>query len=529
MAEIGRASAALASGTLVSRILGFAKIWLLVQAIGVVSLAANAYQTATIVPNSIYAIIAQGILNAVLIPQIVRASYNPDGGKAYINKFITLGIVIFAAIALVATALAPVLVRLYGVSGTQAELATTFAYWSLPQIFFFGLYSLLGEVLNARRSFGPFTWAPVLNNIVAIAVLVLFIAIYGTHSASNPHHHWTLGMVVLLAGGATAGVAAQALILFLFWRRLGLRFRFDFRWRGVNLGSAGIAASWTFAMLLATQLAGLVETVVANSGGPGYAGSFVMSNAWTVFMLPHGIIAVSIVTAYYTRMAEHVEEKRITDFRSDFSRAVRSIMLFIVISSVALIVLAYPVARIFTESYHVMGNVLAAYAIGLVPFSLVFLAQRAFYALGDTKTPFYFTLAQTILVVALVLPCFAIAPELRAATIALIISASSVFQAILAFVLLRRKIGSVDGRKIVDGLWKFLTAGVAAAIAGLGILVLLGGVSKGAFSVQDGLRAIASCAIVGVAMIVVYAGVLLILRSPELANLLPRSRKTTEL
>lgn len=527
MADIGRASTLLASGTFVSRILGFVKIWLLVQAIGVVSLAANAYGTATIVPNSIYAIIAQGILNAVLIPQIVRASFSADGGRAYINKFITLGMVVFAVIAAIATVLAPVLVRVYGLTGDQAALATTFAYWSLPQIFFLGLYSLLGEVLNARRSFGPFTWAPVVNNIVAIAVLVLFIVVYGAHSVTNPHHYWSLGMIALLAGGATAGVAAQALILLFFWRRIGLRFRFDFRWRGVNLGSAGVAASWTFAMLLATQLAGLIETNVANSVGRGFAGSFVMSNAWTVFMLPHGIIAVSIVTAYYTRMAEHVQTGSIAAFRDDFSRAVRSIMLFIVISSAVLIVLAYPVARVFTESYPAMGNVLMAYMIGLVPFSLVFLAQRAFYALGDTKTPFFFTVAQTIVVIVGVLACFTVTVEFRAAAIALVVSASSAFQAILAFILLRRKIERVDGRRIVGSLWKAALSGGASMVAGIGFLLLLGGISVGEFPVQDPIRAVISCSIIGIVMVIVYTGCLLALRSPELVAMIARGNKRT--
>ena len=109
VSSIGRSSAMLASGTLVSRILGFVKAWLLLQAIGGLSFAANAYATSTIVPNSIYAIIAQGILNAVLVPQIVRASVHADGGKAYINKLVTLGILIFAAVALVATLLSPLL------------------------------------------------------------------------------------------------------------------------------------------------------------------------------------------------------------------------------------------------------------------------------------------------------------------------------------------------------------------------------------------------------------------------------------
>ncbi|MDN4613474.1 lipid II flippase MurJ [Leifsonia sp. F6_8S_P_1B] len=518
MASVGRASAMLASGTFVSRILGFAKAWLLVQAIGAISFAANAYSTATIVPNSIYAIIAQGILNAILVPQIVRASVNADGGRAYINKLVTLGMVVFAAVAVLATLLAPALIALFGLRGAQAELATAFAYWSLPQIFFLGLYTLLGEVLNARKSFGPFTWAPVVNNVVAIVLLAAFIVAFGGYSGGEGRTHWSPGMVALLAGGATLGIAVQALILFLFWRRIGLRFRFDFGWRGVNLGTAGKAAGWTFAMLIATQIAGLVETNVANSAGQQYAGPFVLSNAWLIFMLPHGIIAVSIVTAYYTRMAEHAHRGATADFRRDFSSAARSIMFFIVFSSAALIIVAFPVARVFTPDYRAMGLVLIAYLVGLVPFSLVFMAQRAFYSLGDTRTPFFFTLAQVAVVVVGVLACFAVAPEVRAAAVALVVSIAGTVQAVLAFLLLRRRTGGVDGRRILSGLWRFAVAGAAAMIAGGGFLVILGGVDQGAFPVSGFIGAVVSSAVVGVVMLVVYVGFLGMLRSPELAT-----------
>jgi putative peptidoglycan lipid II flippase len=522
MASIGRASAMLASGTLVSRLLGFAKAWLLVQAIGAVSFAANAYGTATIVPNSVYAIIAQGILNAVLVPQIVRASVDPDGGRAYINKLVTLGMVVFAAIAVVATFLAPVLITLFGVPPAQRELATAFAYWSLPQIFFLGLYTLLGEVLNARKSFGPFTWAPVVNNIVAIVLLVAFILAFGTTAHGGHGSDWSFGMVALLAGGATLGIAVQALVLFVFWRRVGLRFRFDFGWRGVNLGTAGKAAGWTFAMLIATQLAGLVETNVSNSAGPDFAGPFVMQNAWLIFMLPHGIIAVSIVTAFYTRMAEHAHQGAVTSFREDFSSAARSIMLFIVFASAALVVTAYPIARVFTSEYQAMGLVLVAYVVGLVPFSLVFMAQRAFYSLGDTRTPFFFTLAQVVVIVAGVLVCFAAPPSQRAAAVALVVSVASLVQAILAFVLLRRRTGGVDGTRILASLWRFVVAGVAAMVAGAGFLVILGGTAPGAFPVSGPIAAIAATAVVGVVMLVVYIGFLAILRSSDLeAGLAP--------
>ncbi|WP_158867295.1 murein biosynthesis integral membrane protein MurJ [Leifsonia sp. AG29] len=522
MASVGRASAVLASGTLVSRVLGFVKAWLLVQAIGAISFAAGAYATATIIPNSLYAIIAQGILNAILVPQIVRASVNPDGGRAYINKLVTLGMVIFAGIALIATLLAPALIALFGVPQAQRELATAFAYWSLPQIFFLGLYTLLGEVLNARKSFGPFTWAPVMNNIVAIILLTIFIVAFGAFSTGSHHTVWSPGMVALLAGGATLGIAIQALILFVFWRRVGLRFRFDFGWRGVQLGTAGKAAGWTLAMLIATQIAGLVETNVSNSAGQDYAGPFVMQNAWLIFMLPHGIIAVSIVTAFYTRMAEHAHVGSVAGFRDDFSRAARSIMFLIVFSSATLIVAAYPIARVFTSDYQAMGLVLIAYLVGLVPFSLVFMAQRAFYSLGDTRTPFLFTLAQVIVIVVGVLGCFLVPPGVRAASIALVVSLASVLQAVLAFWLLRRRTGGVDGTRIAASLWRFVLAGLAAMVAGGGFLVILGGVQPGAFPVSGPISAVIAAAVVGVVMLVVYVGFLAILRSNDLeAGLAP--------
>ena len=351
---------------------------------------------------------------------------------------------------------------------------------------------------------------------------MVFILAFGTASRGGHGTEWSFWMITLLAGGATLGIAVQALVLFVFWRRVGLRFRFDFGWRGVNLGTAGKAAGWTFAMLIATQLAGLIEINVSNSAGPHFAGPFVMQNAWLIFMLPHGIIAVSIVTAFYTRMAEHAHQGAVNSFRQDFSSAARSIMLFIVFASAALIVTAYPIARVFTGDYQAMGLVLVAYLIGLVPFSLVFMAQRAFYSLGDTRTPFFFTLAQVVVIVVGVLICFAVPPSVRAASVALVVSLASLLQAVLAFWLLRRRTGGVDGTRIFGSLWRFLVAGVAAMIAGAGFLVILGGVSPGAFPVSHPIAAIVSTAVVGVVMLVVYLGFLAILRSNDLeAGLAP--------
>ncbi|MDQ1554821.1 MAG: putative peptidoglycan lipid flippase, partial [Microbacteriaceae bacterium] len=270
---LGRASVLLASGTIVSRVLGFVKVVVLAAAIGqVASSSADSFAIANQLPNNIYALIAGGLLSAVLVPQIVRAGLHDDGGQRFINRVVTLGIVLFVGVTLVATIAAPLLITLYAQQSTSGRgftpdalaLATTFAYWCLPQVFFYALYSLLSEVLNARNVFGPFTWAPVLNNVVAIAGLVAFMVLFGNSQVNSTVGVWGPDRIVLLAGTATLGVAAQALILFLFWRRAGLRYRPDFRWRGVGLGATGRAAGWLFAMILITQIAGVFQSRIAS-------------------------------------------------------------------------------------------------------------------------------------------------------------------------------------------------------------------------------------------------------------------------
>ncbi|HEY8588792.1 MAG TPA: lipid II flippase MurJ, partial [Naasia sp.] len=337
MSGVGRASALLASGTVVSRILGFVKAIAIAQALGGVvrSTSGDAFAVATYVPNSIYAVIGGGLLSAVLVPQIVRASAHDDGGSGYVNKLVTLGLTAFAGVAIVATLAAPFLVNLFTVASAEAidrDLATAFAFWCLPQIFFLGMYALLGEVLNARRAFGPFTWAPVANNIVGIASVLVFLSVFGA-DADRSFADWSAPMIALFAGGNSLGIAAQGLLLFFFWRRVGLRFRPDFAWRGVGLSVAGKAAGWTFAMLLLGQVAGFVQTNVSGQASGAGAGPLALSNAWLIFMLPHSVITVSLITVFYTAMAEHAARDDVPALKRDVSLALRAVALAMVLAT----------------------------------------------------------------------------------------------------------------------------------------------------------------------------------------------------
>jgi putative peptidoglycan lipid II flippase len=529
-----RSSLLMASGTIVSRILGFVRAVLLAVTIGVTTNAADAFGIANQLPNNVYAIIAGGVLNAVLVPQIIKARAHKDGGQSYINRLVTLIISGFTIVTVVTTLAAPFLVSIYttGWSADQLALATAFAYWCLPQLFFYGLYSLFGEILNARSAFGPYMWAPVLNNLVAIAGMLGFILLFG----ADPTGHraisdWGGSQVTLLAGTATAGVASQALILLVFWKRIGLKFRLNFGWRGVGLRPAAKAASWTLGMVLITQLGGLVQSIVASStiaarvtqqaSGTGLAVASVAaaSIGWLVFMLPHSIATVSIATASFTKISQHAQDGKIDDLKRDLGGSLRAILAISALSTAALIVLAYPIARVFVGEYEAtiaLGNVIMAMMVGLVPFSFVFMLQRAFYALEDTRTPFFFTLAQiSVFVVGAVIIAQTVPAVWLVAALSLLNSVSITVQAVLAYRLLRRRIGRFEGIGLAGAAARMIASALIAAAAGWSYLHFTGLIDQGGFGLGTVVGAVLTCIPAGLIMLVVYFVVLALLGVEE--------------
>ena len=525
--SLGRSSMILASGTVVSRVLGFISAIILARTLGTVGAGADTFALANQLPNNIYAIVAGGVLSAVLVPHIVKAGLDKDGGQSFVNKIVTLGFVIFLAVAILATLLAPALVALYsqsggeggrGFSAEEIALAVAFAYWCLPQVLFYALYSLLSEVLNARKVFGPFTWAPALNNIVAMTGLVAFSVLFpGVNTADALE--WTPAMVTVLAGSATAGVAAQALILFLFWRKAGLTFRADFRWRGVGLGRTGRAVSWMFGMILVTQIAGVVQANVASLAAGGDAPSLaILRFSWLIFMLPHSVVAVSLATAYFTRMSTHARDGNLSAVRSDFLESVSRIGFFMVLASAGLVVVSLPFARQFggePDSIRAMALVIALYSLGLVAFSVLFVVQRVFYALEDTRTPFFLQVVQATIFIALALGVATLPVGQIAWGLALSASIAGGIQTLVALVVLRRKLGELSLKPLIVNFAKFALAALPASAAGLGLLLGWGGADGGAYLSESALWSGVVMGGITLAMVLVYGGVSLLLRSED--------------
>ncbi|CAH0186379.1 murein biosynthesis integral membrane protein MurJ [Microbacterium foliorum] len=525
MSSLGRASAVIGAGTLISRVTGLLRTIVLVGVIGSVNAgAADAFAIANQLPNNVFSLISVGVLTAVIIPQIVKASADADGGNAFISKLFTLGTVSLVVVTGIATIASPWLVLLYaGAKGSPEflALATAFAYWCMPQILFYGLYALLGEALNARRIFGPFTWAPVVNNVVSIIGFLIIGALFGgplTRVAD-----WSPEMIAALGGTATLGILIQAAILLFFWRRTGLSLRPDFRWRGVGLGNVGRLAGWTFLMAVTSLIAGLIQTQILTEAAGRGASVATFQYAWLIFMLPYSIIVLSIGTPYFTQISEHAAAGRDAEVRGDIAKSIRTLLFFIAVAVAAVAAAAIPASRVFTnQASHAVeaALVLVCFLVCLVPLTILFIVQRTFYAYGDTRTPFWFTIFQCALVVVSafgaqwLLTAGVIELTSLAATIALGQSLASTIQTVVAVWLLHRKIGGLQIGSWMSAILRFAVAALPAGFAGWGVFLLLGG-PTGWTTADKLLGAIGTC-IVGAVVVVVYIGILALMRAPEL-------------
>jgi len=525
--SLGRASLVLASGTVVSRVLGFLSAVILARTLGTVGAGADTFALANQLPNNIYAIVAGGVLSAVLVPHIVKAGLDHDNGQSFINKIVTLGFVIFLAVAVLATLLAPALVALYaqqasgdgrGFRAEEIALATAFAYWCLPQVLFYALYSLLSEVLNARKVFGPFTWAPALNNIVAMMGLGAFTVLFPGVNTGRALE-WDSTMVMVLAGSATAGVAAQATILFAFWRRAGLTYHPDFAWRGVGLSRAGKAVGWMFGMILVAQVAGVVQANVASLAAGGDAPSLaILRFSWLIFMLPHSVVAVSLATAYFTRMSTHARDGNLSAVREDFRSSVSGIGLFMVLATVGLIVVSLPFARQFggtASTMEAMAWVISFYALGLTAFSVLFIVQRVFYALEDTRTPFFLQLVQASIFISLALFVSTLPVGQIAFGLALSASAAGTIQTLIAIAVLRTKLGGLSLKPLLTSFVTYVLAAIPSSGVGVAIVRGFNGPEGTAILAGSSPNAALIMVLITLAMVITYALMLWLLRNQE--------------
>ena len=411
--ELFRASGIMALGTIISRITGFIRGILIVAVLGT-ALLADTYNVANTMPNILYNLLVGGALTAIFIPQLVRSFDHEDGGDGFASRLITtISIILFALVAL-GMFFAPALVRLYAPEfftpgfEIEKEIAIAFTRYCLPQIFFLGLFTMLGQVANARGSFAPLMWAPIANNIVGILLFASFLVFSPAITVENISSF----QVQILGWGTTLSVVVQALVLLPVIRKLGIKL--GPQWGLAGLGKSFGLAGWTLIYVLISQLGYLVTVNVATSAavrsaqdgitrGVGYTP---YTYAYFVMLLPYSIVTLSIITAILPHISRLALEKKSNEVREQLIKAIKLVGVITIPSAVAFLLFGPLITSVIfigipLEDSQYIGYVLSALSFGLVAFSINLILIRGFNAFEDTKTQVISILIINIVAVAL--------------------------------------------------------------------------------------------------------------------------------
>lgn len=464
---------AMAFATLISRLTGFARVVLLAAILG--AALSSAFSVANQLPNLVAALVLEATFTAIFVPVLARAEQgDPDGGAAFVRRLVTLttALLIFATAASVLAA--PLLVRLMlgGTPQVNEPLTIAFAYLLLPQVLAYGLTSVFMAILNTRNVFGPTAWAPVVNNVVALATLAIYAAVPGELSV-DPVRMGNAKLLVL-AIGTTLGVFAQTGMLLVALRRQ----RVDLRplW-GIDerLKRFGTMAAAMVLYVLISQLGLVVGNQIASTAAA--SGPAIYNYTWMVLMLPFGMIGVTVLTVVMPRLSRNAAADDTKAVLADLSLATR-LTLITLIPIVAFMTVGGPAMGSALFAYGHFGNVDAGYlgaaialsAFTLIPYGLVLLQLRVFYAREQPWTPIVIILVITAvkIVGSVLAPHLTDDPKLVAGFLGSANGVGFLAGALIGYLLLRRTLLPTGGHLIgVGEVRTILVTLTASMLAGL--------------------------------------------------------------
>jgi putative peptidoglycan lipid II flippase len=512
----------MALATLVSRITGFTRIVLLAAILG--AALSSAFSVANQLPNLVAALVLEATFTAIFVPVLARAERDDaDGGAAFVRRLVTLATTLLLVCTLLSVAAAPLLVRLMLGSDPQVNrpLTTAFGYLLLPQVIFYGLSSVFMAILNTRNMFGAPAWAPVVNNVVAIATLGLYLVVPGELSV-DPVKMGNAKLLVLGAG-TTLGVAAQTAVLLIAIRRERISLRplwgIDER-----LKQFGAMAGAMVLYVLISQLGLVVGNQIASAAAA--SGPAIYNYTWLVLMLPFGMIGVTVLTVVMPRLSRNAAADDTPAVLADLSLATRLTMVTL-IPIVALMTVGGPAIGTALFAYGNFGQLDAGYlgtaialsAFTLIPYALVLLQLRVFYARQQPWTPIAIIVVITTVKIAasLLAPHLTADRELVAGYLGLANGLGFLAGATLGYILLRRALNPPNGQLVGTAVQRTILVTVAASLlAGLTAHVVDRGVGLEALTRNGGgAGSVLRLLVLSLIMLPIIAGVMLAAKVPD--------------
>jgi putative peptidoglycan lipid II flippase len=482
--SLSTAASYVAVGTGVSRLTGLLRIVALAWALGQSHLA-DAFNLANTTPNMLYDIVLGGVLSATFIPVFVEQLTTRDEEDAFssISAVLSVSLVVLLATTVAALVLAPQFITALTALDTSAHshqihqvlaeraVATTLLRWFVIQIAAYGLFALATALLNTRRRFVAVAWAPILNNVVCIGVLVWFglWAGKGVGLASVEQHR---SQLVLLGLGTSLGVVIQGLALIPSLRAAHLsRLRWHWNLRDAALRTVVRLSGWTFGFVVANQVAFFVITLLAGTAsGPDPVSSY--TYAYTFMQMPYGIVAVTVMSVVAPDLAERWSTGDRAAFVTRLAGGWRAMLALIIPAAVGMLLLAKPAVALLLGHHHSTaaqtadtGSALAFFSIGLPGFCSYLYIVRVLQSMQRTKVAFYLYLVENALNVALGV---VLVHPLGVRGLALSLSVAYSVSAVLGLALLRNWFGALGS----PGTWAPLRR-VAASTIAMGVVVLV--------------------------------------------------------
>ena len=385
----------LASGTMASRLTGFLRTLVAAFVLGFTPFA-DAFNLANTMPNSLYDFVIGGVISATFVSVFVHRLTLDGERKAWrsISTVITMTVTLLIAATVLVFAFAPFIVdamtamhhldphRTAEQLAQQRQATVAFLRWFAPQIFLYGVFALASVLLQVRGRFGVAGYAPVANNVVAIAVLWWF------HLAVP---HPTVGdttstsQFAWFAGITTLGLLAQFLVVVpsLFRTGLGrLRFRWDLRDDAVR--EIGRLGGWTLVVVAANQVSLYVVLAMAfGLGGDGPVTAY--TYGWSFMQMPYAVIVLSVLSVLGPELVTlHASGER-RAFSDRLQQALVTSLSLVVPLSVVLTVLAQPVTAVLLNHADArqplsVGVTLAVLSAGLPGFTIYQVGIRGLQA-----------------------------------------------------------------------------------------------------------------------------------------------------
>ena len=521
----------MAVATLVSRITGFTRIVLLAAILG--AALSSAFSVANQLPNLVAALVLEATFTAIFVPVLARAERDdPDGGTAFVRRLLTLATALLLVATVLSVTAAPLLVRLMLGSDPQVNrsLTTAFAYLLLPQVIFYGLSSVFMAILNTRNVFGPPAWAPVINNVVAIITLGVYLLVPGELSV-NPVEMGNAKLLVL-GIGTTLGVFAQTAVLLVAIRkeRISLRPLWGLDDRLRRFG--GMAAAMVLYVLI-SQVGLIVGNQIASTAAA--SGPAIYNYTWLVLMLPFGMIGVTVLTVVMPRLSRNAAANDTPAVLADLSLATRLTMVTL-IPTVAFMTVGGPAIGSALFAYGNFGAVDAGYlgmaislsAFTLLPYALVLLQLRVFYAREQPWTPIVVivVIATVKIVASLAAPHLTDDRELVAGYLGLANGIGFLAGAVVGYILLRANLKPPGGHLVsLPVVRTVLVTTAASLIAGLLAHVVDQLLGLKSLTEHGGGGSILRLLVLGLIMLPIIGAVMLAARAPEAQAVLAAGRR----